>query len=302
MIVAVCSDKGSPGVSTLAVALGMVWPGDRAVVDVDTAGGDLPFRLWTPDREQRLAPSPSMAELAAAARLGLPQTGPMTFTQNCSLGLPVVPGMLSADRFRPLRGLWPRVASQLAAWPGTVIADLGRLQPGNPAAPVAGAATVVLVVTRVDLEGLAHLRERVAELAATVGNPGQERTPVGVVVTGPPRNRNFAVQQVRQVLLSIGSPVQVVGFFAQDPAGARALWDGQVTRRLAGSDLMRSARSVAESVLTSWPALLPPRPADNDNDVDVDVESDVAVKPLAADPRLDPEFSRFAPPVGVRRS
>lgn len=174
MIVAVCSDKGSPGVSTLAMALGLVWPGDRVVLDADTAGGDLPFRLWTGDADQqRLAPSPSIAELAAAARLGLSASGPVPFAQECSLGVPVVPGMFSADRFRPLRGLWPRVAAQLAAWSGTVIADLGRVQPGNPSAPVAVAATAVLVLTRVDLEGLAHLRERVVELAAAVGDPSR---------------------------------------------------------------------------------------------------------------------------------
>jgi hypothetical protein len=292
VIVAVCSDKGSPGVSTLAMALGMVWPGDRAVLDADAAGGDLPFRLWTADREQRLAPSPSVAELAAASRLGLSEGGPLPFAQGCSLGVPVVPGMLSADRYRPLRGLWPRLAAQVATWPGTVIADLGRLQPGNPAVPMAAAATAVLLVTRVDLEGLARLRERVAELAAAVGDPSHERTPVGVVVTGPQRSRGFAVQQVRQVLLSIGSPVQVAGFWAQDPAGAQALWDGRVTRRLAGCELVRSARTVAESVLATWPALLP-RP---DDDV-------AAAGALSAEPQaqVDAQALRWGPPVGVRQ-
>jgi hypothetical protein len=29
VIVAVCADKGSPGVTTLALALGVVWPGER---------------------------------------------------------------------------------------------------------------------------------------------------------------------------------------------------------------------------------------------------------------------------------
>jgi len=264
MIVAVCSDKGSPGVTTLSTVLGAVWPGDRAVVDADTAGGDTPFRLWTQDREQRLAPSPSIAQLAAAARLGLSPTGPLPFAQRCSLDVPVVPGMLSADRALPLRGLWSKLAGEAAAWSGTVIADMGRLQTGNPAMPMAAAAEAVLVVTRVDLESLARLRERVTELAATVGDPGRDRTPVGVVVTGPARHRAFATQQVRQVLLSIGSPVQVVGFWAQDPSGAQALWDGRWTRRLAGSDLVRSARTVAESVLASWPSLLPRGEEDGD--------------------------------------
>ncbi|ACV79109.1 hypothetical protein [Nakamurella multipartita] len=270
MIVAVCSDKGSPGATTLATALGTVWPGDRALVDADTAGGDTPFRLWTQDREHRLAPSPSIAQLAAAARLGLSPAGALPFSQLCSLGLPVVPGMLSADRALPLRGLWPRLASETSAWSGTVIADLGRLQPGNPSVAMAAAAEAVLVVTRVDLEGLARLRERVAELAAAVGDPRRDRTPVGVVVTGAPRHRSFALQQVRQVLLSIGSPVQVIGFFAQDPGGAQGLWEGRWTRRLAGSDLIRSARSVAESVLAQWPSLLP-RSAQDEAEPDSEV-------------------------------
>ena len=81
MIVSVCSDKGSPGVSTLATALGVVWPGDRVVLDADTAGGDLPFRLWTGDNpgtggRVRLSPAPSIAQLATATRLGLTGAGP----------------------------------------------------------------------------------------------------------------------------------------------------------------------------------------------------------------------------------
>jgi hypothetical protein len=260
MIISVCSDKGSPGVSTLAAALSVVWPGQRVLLDTDTAGGDLPFRLWGAGSgapRERLASSPSVASLATAARLGLTAAGPRPFAQDTSLGVPVVPGALSAERFRPLRAMWPRVAAELAVWSGTVVADLGRLQPGNDALPVAQKSTAVLLVTRVDLESLAHLRDRVAELAGSVGDPGRDRSPVGVVVTGPPKARRFGVEQARQVLASIGSPVPVVGFLAHDPAGAQGLWAGVMTRRFAGSDLVRSTRAIAESVLTTWPALIP---------------------------------------------
>ena len=50
MIVTVCADKGSPGVTTLATVLGLVWPGPRVVVEADTAGSDLSFRLRPADR------------------------------------------------------------------------------------------------------------------------------------------------------------------------------------------------------------------------------------------------------------
>ena len=59
------------------------------------------------------------------------------------------------------------------------------------------------------------------------------------------------------MLASIGSPAPVVGFVARDPAGARGLWAGELTRRFAGSDLVRTARATAESVLAAWPELVP---------------------------------------------
>ncbi|HYN73578.1 MAG TPA: hypothetical protein VES60_13845 [Nakamurella sp.] len=280
MIVSVCSDKGSPGVSTLAAALGVVWPGQRVVLDADTAGGDLPFRLWTAGPAGgavRLSPSPSIAQLATAARLGLSAAGPLPFAQSTSLGVPVVPGALSADRFSSLRSLWPQLAGELAAWPGTVIADLGRLQPDNPVLPVARASTAVLLVTRVDLESLAHLRDRVAELTGSLGDPGRDRGPVGVVATGPAKRRQFNSDQVRQVLASIGSPAPVVGYLAHDPAGAQGLWAGQLNRRFAGSDLLRSVRAVAGSALATWPSLIPATSA-------ADSTASVAAEPMSPAP------------------
>ena len=274
MIISVCADKGAPGVSTLATMLGLVWPGDRVVVEADIAGSDLSFRLRPANgggaMGGHLAPDPSIASLATAARLGLAETGPLRYAQDTSLGVPTIPGVLSAERFRALRSLWPQVAEGLAQWPGMAIVDLGRLQAGNPALPVAQASTVVLLLTTANLEGLYHVRDRVAELSGTVGRPGQCRSSLGVVVTGELPDRRSSCEQVRQVLASTGSPAPVVGFMARDPAGARGLWAGELTRRFAGSDLVRSVRETAESVLATWPelqpttgpAITPPAPSD----------------------------------------
>ena len=59
MIVTLCSDKGSPGVTTLAVALGLVWPVQRLVLEADPAGGDLAFRMRQPGGGGPLGPDPS---------------------------------------------------------------------------------------------------------------------------------------------------------------------------------------------------------------------------------------------------
>lgn len=262
MIVTVCSDKGSPGVTTLAVAIGLVWPVPRLVLEADPAGGDLAFRMRRTDGGGPLLPEPSAATLAAAVRAGLPDRDLPGYAQATTLGVPVIPGVLSPERGVPLRPLWPAVADTAAAWPGTVIADIGRAQPGNPALPLARGATSVLLVARASLEGYYHLRDRVAELAPAVGDPGLDRSPLAVVVTGRPRQRKEALAQARYLLDAVGSPIPVAGFLPDDPNGAELLQQGAVTRRLLGSELVRAARTLAETVLGWWPTLGAPAGAE----------------------------------------
>jgi len=266
MIVTLCSDKGSPGVTTLAVALGMVWPVPRLVLEADPAGGDLAFRMRHTDGGGPLNPDPSAATLAAAVRAGLAEKDLPGYAQPTTLGVPVIPGVLSPERGAPLRPLWPRVAGVAAAWPGTVFADIGRAQPGNPALPLARSATCVLLLARASLEGFYHLRDRVGELSQVVGDPQSQRSesaprpstprsPLAVVVTGRPRQRKEALAQARYLLDAVGSPIPVVGFLPDDPAGVEALDRGEVTRRLLGTELVRAARSLAGTVLGRWPEL-----------------------------------------------
>jgi len=270
VIIGVCSDKGSPGVTTLAVALGLVWPGQQCLVmECDPSGGVLSFRMQHAELGGLLQPEPTVASLAAMVRLGLPEDGLLRFCQPTSLGVAVVPGPLTAQRWVPVRGLWPQIAQELAAWPGTVIADLGRMQPGNAALPVAQAATAVLLVGHANAEGLFGLRDRAATLAHVLGDPGRERPSVAVVVTDSPAQRSTAVKAAGHMLAAAGSPVPVAGFFARDPAGAQRLWAGEVNRKLAKSELISSARSLAETVIGWWPQLAdrddasapPPTPA-----------------------------------------
>ena len=294
MIVSVCADKGSPGVTTLATVLGLVWPGPRVVVEADTAGSELSFRLRPALNGGvlggRLAPDPSIAMLATAARLGLTNIGPMPYVQDTTLGVPVVTGVLSAERFRALRSHWPQLAKELAAWSGTAIVDLGRLTPDSPVLPVARASTAVLLLTPATLEGLYHMRDRVAELSGTLGDPARPRSSLGVVVTGDVGDRRSSIEQVRQVLASIGSPAPVIGFVAYDPAGAKGLWAGELTRRFAGSELVRSVRATAEAVLAGWPELLPvppPEPVGDGTGVDGEPDPEHGAAAESAGPVME---------------
>jgi hypothetical protein len=262
MILAVCADKGSPGVTTLATALGVVWPIDRVVLEADPSGGDVAFRLRSP-RGQFLDPNRSVLDVAADAREGLPAGVLAQYAEATSLGVPVLKGRLSPEAFAPMARLWPHVAAEAHTWPGTVIADLGRLHPGNAAGPVAGQATAVLLVTRLGVEALYRVRDRAAELAARLGLGHHGLSPLSVVVVCPRRSHSSAVRQVRQVLAVDGSTstIPVAGFVAEDPRGVETLWSPQPSKRLLGTELMRSVHTLAETLLAWWPRFDGDQPA-----------------------------------------
>ena len=154
----------------------------------------------------------------------------------------------------PMARLWPQVAAAAHAWPGTVIADLGRLQLRHASSPVAAASTTVLLLTRAGTgEDLFHVRQRAHELAGRLGQGPHGRSPLVVAVVAPSRTARARVAQVQQALAAQAttSTVPVAGFIAHDEKSAEALRDGVVTKRLLGSDLLKSAKELAQT-LTGW--------------------------------------------------
>jgi hypothetical protein len=277
MLVAVGSDKGAPGATTLSMVLALCWPGQRVVCELDLRGADLPYRLRAADGEF-LRPAPSIVGLAVDSRPGTAAPDLPAYAQQTQLGVPVIRGEVTTRASSKVSPHLPAVARVAAAWRGVVLADLGSLQPSNPALVVAKAAAIVLLVAHATAEGLGHLRARVEELAAYVGDPSRDRTPVSVVVVAETRAAGRAVEHVQAVLTSsqhrlhvldraagravehvqavltsIGSPVPVVGAFAYDPAAAALLWQGQVTKKLARSALIRSGEQLVGQLCRLWP-------------------------------------------------
>ncbi len=254
MIVAVGSDKGSPGATTLATVLGLVWPGARVLCELDPRGADLPFRLMRAGGGH-MPGSPSVVTLAIDARPGAPAPLLQHYAQPTVLGVPVIRGEVSTRAMSKLTPHQPAIAKAAAAWPGVVIADVGSMQPGNPALVAARAAAAVLLVTRSSTEGLGHLRERVEELGEYVGDPSRERTTLGVVLVTEPRQERAGLARTRELLERIGSPAPVVGGFASDPAGATALWSGPLSKKLIKSALVRSGEALVREMWRVWPEL-----------------------------------------------
>lgn len=258
MILTICSDKGSPGVSTAAIALSVMWPGERVLLEADPSGGDLSMRLRTPQGEN-LPLDRSVTSVAADAREGLPAGALARYAQQTSLGFPVLLGPMSAEGFEPMARLWPQVAAAAHAWPGTVVADLGRLQLRHASSPVAAASSAVLLLTRAGTsEDLFHVRQRAHELAGRLGQGPHGRSPLAVAVVAGPRTARGRVAQVQQALAAQAttSTVPVAGFIAHDEKSAEALREGVVTKRLLGSDLLKSAKELAQTIINWFPEVV----------------------------------------------
>lgn len=231
-LVAVCSVKGSPGVTTTCVGLGARWPSGEqpvVVVECDPAGGDLLAR-W------RLELSPGLVSLAAAARRTDDPGLVWQHTQRLPGGLPVVAGPPGAAQARvmlseitaPGTGVLRRAADQEG---NVVIADCGRLDPDSPVLPVIQAADVTLLLARARDDALAHVATRLQELK-------QFSPRLALVLVGD----GYPSAEVSKEL-----GIQVWGRLPEDSKGAAAL-DGRPGSRSAPQ---RSAlgRALAEIAL-----------------------------------------------------
>ncbi|MGH3417613.1 MAG: chromosome partitioning protein [Actinocrinis sp.] len=166
MLIAVCSLKGSPGVTTFCVALAAHWSAHTRCVllECDPSGGDLATRF-------SLASSPGLVSLAAAARRGSGPDMLWQHTQELPGGLPVVTAPPRADHaLAALTALAPEGSGSVLplaarATDITVIADCGRADPNSPALAVVRSAHLMLVLSRAHADDLAHLANRLAAVS-----------------------------------------------------------------------------------------------------------------------------------------
>jgi hypothetical protein len=79
------------------------------------------------------------------------------------------------------------------------------------------------------------------------------RTPLTVAVLCQRRDSRSAVSQVQQALASQAatSTIPVIGSLAEDSRSVDGLRAGELTKRLLGSDLLKSAKTLADT-LTGW--------------------------------------------------
>ncbi|UIX31624.1 hypothetical protein [Streptomyces sp. GQFP] len=262
-LIVLAADKGSPGVTTAAVALAAVWPRRALLAETDPAGGDLVYRSAAAHGGM-LNPNTGMLSIAATARRGLVPDQLWDHVQPLSGGLEVLVGLGIAEQAAGLAGLWPTLGSAFAQLadspnaPADVIADCGRISGDTPVVELFPHAALVLLISRTEPEAIARVRDRAAALstklhggprgAASLGTPF-----IGVVLIADPNNSGKLVNQVNDMLVHAQTGARVVGTLAEDPAGAEQL-AGRKRGRLDKSMLIRSARKVTSDLYQQYGA------------------------------------------------
>ena len=233
MLVAVCSIKGSPGATTLAVACAARWPGGSPplLIEADPAGGDLAARF-------RLAPDRGLVSWAAAARRGTAQEAVgavlTAHAQPLLARFPVIvapPGAGQTIAALSVLASPPASAFTGVANRQVVIADCGRADPESPALPVLRAADLVVIAVRPLPDELSHLAARADLIAGLEGRAGL------VLMRGP----GYPPGEVADV---VGLPVVAA---APNDRHAAAVLGGRATpsRSFSRLPLLRAAEALA---------------------------------------------------------
>lgn len=253
MLVALSSDKGSPGTTTSALALASAWSGSTLLVESDLFGGDLGVRLRR-RREGALPEAPTVLTVAAASRTSSASDLASRHAHQFTRDLAVVPGHLCAEQ--AAGGVdWQALGVALAASSVPVFVDLGRVQAASPLVGVAALADLVVVVGRASPGSVVRLRERLNRLIPAVAShraaPAGRRVRVYPLLVSSARHGRADVADVCRVLDdSRARPfVAGAGFLAWDPKAVARLETGEDPRgRLSRTELMRSADVVWKEI------------------------------------------------------
>src|SRR5260221_10910589 len=193
-LIVLASDKGSPGVTTTAVALAGVWPRRAILAECDPSGGDLVYRSPA-ENGGPLNPNIGMLSLATMARHGLSAHQLGDHLQRIHGGLEVIAGLATGDQAGGLGGLWPHLGRAFDALPETdVIADCGRVESSSASLELMSGAALTVLIARTSAEQIAHVRDRALSLVQRIGggnalSPGGLGVPICVLLVVAPRHR-----------------------------------------------------------------------------------------------------------------
>lgn len=207
-VVAFTSLHGSPGATSLAVAVAHHWFNaagrDAVLVEADIDGGVIAAR-------HQLGLVPGLTELAGSARVGIAAEDVVAKAQRFASGVAVVPAHPSSERTQAaLRASAAHLGQAFSRVDGyDVLIDAGRVRPGSPVLPMLEVVARIVVVVRPNAEGLVVAMNRLELLRGYA--------PLQVVAIG---DRPYSASETASAL-GVGEVVVVPDDAAavqQDPA------------------------------------------------------------------------------------
>jgi len=233
-LIAMVSAKGSPGVSTAALACTLTWPAPTLLAECDPAGGDLLSGYLS---KYELPTDRGILPLASSAIRGTAEAdlaGQLIDLDSPRQQRMVLPGITDPAQAASLNPGWARLGEFFASLPPTVIVDGGRLAAPFPPIPLLAAADLVLLVLRPrTIRTISPAIPAIARLRRDL--PDEER--LGLVLVGDGISTREVVHHLQ---------VPVIMRLAWDTSTAAALC-GEGKGRQRGP-LMRSALAGHRSV------------------------------------------------------
>ncbi|WP_117209910.1 ParA family protein [Allorhizocola rhizosphaerae] len=234
-LIAMVSAKGSPGVSTAALAFTLTWPAPTLLAECDPAGGDLLSGYLA---RYELPTDRGVLPLASAALRG---TAEQDFlSQLIDLDSPkrerlVLPGITDPAQAASLQPAWAHLGDFLANLPQTVLVDCGRLSAPHPPWPVLVRADLVLLVLR------AHSIRTISP-----GVPALSRLR---------REMKDSPAHLGLMLIGGGIAAREIARHLVTPVLARLAWDPSTAAALCGSGRGRRTGPLMRTAATAYGSL-----------------------------------------------
>jgi len=239
-IIAMVSAKGSPGVSTAALACTLSWSHPTLLAECDPAGGDiLAGYLSGLEIPARGLLQLAVADLRGRAREEFPHQ-----LVDLDAGDPgrrlVLPGVSDPVQAGTLRPTWERLAAFFSELEHQgrgidVIADCGRLTTSAPPWPLVHRADLVLLVLRPSsVRTILPALPAVAQLRRELTENGRGPGALALLTIGDP---TYGDRELEQRL-----GLSILAKLPDDPRSAQVLSDGGRLRR--NPDLLRAAASM----------------------------------------------------------
>lgn len=243
-VIALVSAKGSPGVTTSALALAFAWPRAVLLIEADPSGGSILPGFLRGEVDARR----TISEAAVAHRYGnladeLPK---YTMALDAAGDVLALAGFTDPAQAAHMHNVWPALgdlANSLEYQRRDVIIDAGRVGNLNAPTPLIDIAEALLVVTRSDMNAAASTRPVAHGLQEIRNRSGRGGT-IGLLMVG--EGRPYSINDFAQEIAT-----QTWTKLDWDPASAAVYSEG--TERPRGFErgrLNRSATDAAQQIIS----------------------------------------------------